>query len=146
MTQTAWVHSPNAKHIDWVLASVEANPEKWGATSNPAWDTATETVYDTAYNTARDSAWSKQRDESRNPAWYALLNAAYGKAYGSAYIVATGAMTALITWDDCAYMIESEVGELKIIAAFGDPRAILLLPACIVFNETNALTNASITV
>jgi len=36
-------------------------------------------------------------------------------------------------------MIESEVDEIKIFAKLGDPRAILLLPACIVFNETKEL-------
>ena len=45
------------------------------------------------------------------------------------------AIAALIAYDDCAYMLESEVGELKILAALGDPRAILLLPACIAFSS-----------
>jgi len=42
----------------------------------------------------------------------------------------------LIAYDDCAYMIESEVDEIKILAILGDQKAILLLPACIIFNET----------
>jgi len=45
------------------------------------------------------------------------------------------AILALIAYDDCAYMIESEVDEIKILAKLGDQKAILLLPACIVFNE-----------
>ena len=109
MKQTAWAHLPNAKHIDWVLASLKANPEKWAA--------------------ARDAAYVAA-------SWYEARNAAkaaaFDAAWDAAYEAAADAIIALIAYDDCAYMIESEIGELKIIAAFGDQRAILLLPVCIV--------------
>jgi hypothetical protein len=43
------------------------------------------------------------------------------------------AILALIVYDDCAYILDSDPGELEILAKFGDERAILLLPACKVF-------------
>ncbi len=58
-------------------------------------------------------------DEGRNLAWDAIA--------------------ALIAWDDCAYMLDSNPGELAIIAALGDPRAILLLPACTIFSKEKDL-------
>jgi len=131
MTQTVWAHLPNAKHIDWVLASVKEHPEKWDA----AWDAAYDAAWSAAYGAARTAAWGA--------AWKAASDAAYDVANEAAWLAvfyaARDAIAALIAWDDCAYMIESEVDEIKILAKLGDPRAVLLLPACIVFNQTKEL-------
>ena len=115
MTQTAWAHLPNAKHIDWVIASAKAHPEKWTA----AYTAARAAARNTAYDAASDAAWYA----TRTAAWYAADNA----------------IVALVAYDDCAYMIESEVDEIKILAKLGDQKAMLLLPACIVFNKTKEL-------
>ena len=40
------------------------------------------------------------------------------------------AVLALVAYDDCAYMLESDPGELAILAKLGDPRASLVLAAC----------------
>ena len=37
---TEWSHSPNAAHIDAVLASVKANPDDWNAAWDEAWNAA----------------------------------------------------------------------------------------------------------
>jgi len=60
----------------------------------------------------------------------------------AARYAADDAIIALITYDDCAYMVESDIDEIKILAKLGDQRALLLLPACIVFNETKELTSS----
>jgi len=139
MTQTAWAHLPNAKHIDWVIASLKENPKKWTAANNAARVAAYDTAWEAVYNAARDAARDAARNAAYNAAFLAACNAANNAARGVAYYAAWGTIVALIAYDDCAYMVESEVGELKIIAAFGDQRAILLLPACIVYNETKEL-------
>ena len=151
MTQTEWAHLPNSKHIDWVLASLKAHPEKWDVARNAARGEAREVAWYAAWYAAKaaawDAAWDAALDAARYAAWYATRTAAWDAAwdaaldaaYYAAGDAATGAILALIAHDDCAYMIESEIGELKIIAAFGDPRAILLLPACIAYNETKEL-------
>jgi len=146
MTQTAWAHLPNAKHIDWVIASLKANPEMWvaawrtrDAARYAAWNAARVAAFDAAWNTAgeaaRGAAWGAAWDATR----VAAFDAAWNTAGEAARCAATDAIAALVAYDDCAYMIESEVGELKIIAAFGDQKAVLLLPACIVYNETKEL-------
>jgi len=135
MTQTAWAHLPNAKHIDWVIASLKAHPEKWVAAyyaaRDAAWFAAREAAYNAVWDAARDAAWFAAR--------MASSAITYKATYDAAWYAAKGAILALIVYDDCGYMIESEVGELKIIAKLGDPRAILLLPACIIYNETKVL-------
>jgi len=150
MTQTAWAHLPNAKHIDWVIASLKANPEMWvaawrtrDAARYAAWNAARVAAFDAAWNTAgeaaRGAAFGAAFDAEWDSAWDSAFDAAWNTAGEAARGAATDAIAALVAYDDCAYMIESEVGELKIIAAFGDQKAVLLLPACIVYNETKEL-------
>ena len=135
---TAWAHLPNAAHIDRVLASAKANPDHWDkAWATPAWDALRAVAWaatwkatratipitrdrDAAYTVSRsavaqEAAWEVARDASCNLVWDAIL--------------------ALIAYDDCAYMLDSEPGELAILAAFSDPRAVLLLPACKAFHS-----------
>jgi len=143
MTQTEWAPLPNAKHIDWVIASLNTNPEKWSA----AWDAASWTaVWYAAYYAARvaayDIAWAAAWDAANNAARVAAYDMAWDAALDAARYAADDAIIALITYDDCAYMVESDIDEIKILAKLGDQRALLLLPACIVFNETKELTSS----
>jgi len=149
MTQTVWAHLPNAKHIDWVIASLKVHPKKWATSclrSMAAWNAfdaargvARGVARDAVYTAACDAAYDAACDAAGQVLYDVARDAAYDAAWDAALYAVWGTIAALIAYDDCAYMIESEVGELKIIAAFGDPRAILLLPACIVFNETKEL-------
>jgi len=139
MTQTVWSHLPNAKHIDWVIASAKAHPEKWTA----AYTAARAAARNTAYDAASDAAWDATRgaayDAARNTAYDAASDAAWYATRTAAWYAADNAIVALVAYDDCAYMIESEVDEIKILAKLGDQKAMLLLPACIVFNKTKEL-------
>ena len=126
MTTTAWAHLPNAAHIDRVIASAKANPGQWKklwvSVRPAAWIGELDSTHDTTWNAAWEAAQctiaSQERQglrdavgvEARDAAWCALL--------------------ALVAYDDCAYMLDSDPGELAILAAFGDPRAVLILPAC----------------
>ena len=151
MTQTVWSHLSNAKHIDWVIASLKVHPGKWAAARlsirdaamHAAYNAARVAAYDTAweavYNAARDAARDAARNAAYNAAFLAACNAANNAARGVAYYAAWGTIVALIAYDDCAYMVESEVDEIKILAKLGDQKAILLLPACIAYNETKEL-------
>ena len=127
MTQTAWSHLPNAKHIDWVIASAKKHPKKWAIQSKR--------YQDDAWQKAWQATWRKAKDLSRISIWHLVWEAAGNLQPGATRVV----MAALVAYDDCAYMIESDVDELKLLAALGDPKAKLLLPACIVYNETKAL-------
>jgi hypothetical protein len=117
-----WDHLPNAKHIDALIASVKAHPEEWVAARyaerGEAWDEAWGAAWDAAWNAAGDAAY------------YAARCAAWGAAWDAAW----DAIIALIAYDDCAYMLDSDPSELEIIAKFGNERAILLLAACNAFS------------
>ena len=119
-TTTKWAHLPNAVHIDRILASVKSHPDIW----INSWNIKEPPEYKAAWNTALDvSLYQKSiRDAVWNEMWYRTRDEAYC------------AILCLIAYDECAHMIDSCVGELRILAAFGDQKAILMLPACIALN------------
>ena len=116
---SAWAHLPNAAHIDRVIASVLSNPVQWtwvasDPVRHPMWDVRGE-AYEVVRKQGRSSVWEEGRLSVLDGARDAIL--------------------ALIAYDDCAYMIDSDPSELAILAAFGDPRASLLLSACKAFHS-----------
>lgn len=108
-----WSHLPNAEHIDRVLTSLKQRPEAWSAAQGAAWG----------------AAWSAAQDAARNAAWDAARNAARNAA------------SALIAYDDCAYLLDQTPDVVRAhIKLTNDPAAILLLVAAIVFQgESNGL-------
>ena len=117
-----WDNLPNAKYIDAILASVRAYPSEWDASWCSVhcadWTVKWNLSYNSIQTVPQIAAWNAFHDVIRN------------KKMSRAWIALWGAGAALIAYDDCAYMLESDPGELAILAAFGDQRAILLLPAC----------------
>ena len=123
---TEWANLPNAAHIDRVIASAKANPDHWKG----SWSAQDET-----WNAPRAEAWNAARGmvlvQVRNAAWDAARDPIRWKTeWDAAWYFAQYAILALVAYDDCAYMLDSDPGELAILAAFGDPRAILLFGAC----------------
>ena len=143
MTATDWAHLPNAAHIDRVIASAIAHRNQW----DEAWNTVQDAGQTVARQAVRNAVWSKAWAE----AWSTVLDAGRSAEYKAAWLEAwleaqnaaleaalAGAWCALLAlcaYDDCAYMLDSDPGELAILAAFGDPRAVLLLSACKAFHS-----------
>ena len=116
---TRWANLPNAAHIDRVIALAKATPDHWRG----SWS-------------AQDETWEAVRGmvavRVRDAAWMA--------AWHTSRYFAQDAILALIAYDECAYMLDAEPSELAILAALGDRRAIMLLPACKAFHSSK--TNA----
>ena len=112
---TAWPHLPNAKHIDFVLASLKANPEKWAEAWNAAWAEAWNAAWVAAWKAALDAA----KDAAENAAWDA----------GEDSLAARSAILALIVYDDFSHLLYSNIDEVRILARIGVPAAILMKPA-----------------
>ena len=115
MTQpTAWAHLPNAAHIDEVLASLKAHPERWDAARDAAWDAARDAAWDVAWDVAWNAAWNAARDAARDAAWYAVA--------------------ALIAYDDAGQFMKLPVGQLKAMHRLDPhPMYLLLQPAAVIF-------------
>ena len=133
---TAWAHLPNAQHIDRVLAHLKQHPARWTA----VWDAARSAARGAAWAAVRgaargaawDAAWGAARDAARDAAWDAARGAARDAARGAAW----DAITALVAWDDCAYLLDQAPDFLRAqINLVGDHRAVLLLPAVIAMRD-----------
>jgi hypothetical protein len=128
-----WAQLPNAAHIDRVLASAKANPDHWDrAWATPAWDAPRAVAWAAAWKATRAPL---QITRDRDAAYNAAREAVWGAGQAAECGVVWDALLALIAFDDCAYMLDSDPGELAILAKFGDHRAVLLLSACKAFHS-----------
>ena len=57
----------------------------------------------------------------------------------AAYDAVRDAVLVLCAYDDCAHMLDSDPGELAILAAFGVPCAGLLPPTCKAFHSSKTI-------
>ena len=116
MNTTARAHLPNAAHIDAVIASLKANPNEWAKAY-----AGVEAPRYAALAAARSVAW--------DVAW----DAAVVVARSVAWDVALDAILALIAYNDCAHMLDSEPDDLRILSKFGVDAATLMIPAAVAF-------------
>lgn len=134
--KTAWSHLPNAIHIDRVLASVRSDPMAWSKVRQLDFNNVDSYCYTAVERLNLHVEWRIVWDHNSNYLaglgldWNVMANARWASWM---------ALALFIKGDDCAYMLESEPGELAILATFGDQRAILLLPACRVFHSTKTI-------
>ena len=119
----AWSHLPNAKHIDWVLETLEKDPEMWDI----AWDDK----WDAAENAAKNASWSSLRSVSWRAAWSVAWDAVCGDEWRAVW----GSIAALIAWDDSSKLLDMSVKKVTKLAKAGDHAAVLMLPAVIVKNK-----------
>ena len=142
-----WSHLPNARHIDRVLASLKANPEAWdatrSATRSAAWTAARSAAWTAARSAARSAAWHAARSAAGGTAWDATWDAAWDAARDATRDAtrnaAWGVIAALVVWDNCAHLLDSEPEEVRLLAALGVNAAILLYPASLVFSKEKEL-------
>ena len=129
MQSNAWDDLPNAKHIDWVLADVKRNPQKWaearGALRGPAWAKALVTCFEVARLAIRNDA----QVAVRVAIYYAPIVEAYKDA---AWAAARGVCAALVAWDYAGDVLSMEPDAVHLLASAGDHAAVLMLPAVIV--------------
>ena len=140
MTTTAWAHLPNAVHIDRVIASVQAHPEHWASPRDAAWESQSWDQLYAAWYAGHDILKGHGRYTEWNEAWEAARDVVWQAT--SADVVREAieyAVLALVAYDDCAYMLDSDPTELATLAAFGDPRATMLFPACKVFHSLKTI-------
>ena len=125
---TAWSHLPNAKHIDLVFESIKKYPDKWSDAKGEVWKESWKKIHSMCYNRCGE-AWFQIREEIWNISRYSTDQ-------WRTYINGRNAITSLFLYEDCAYLLYSDPEEVEVLANLGSIPAILLFPACIVFNNT----------
>ena len=134
---TAWANLPNAVHIDRVVASALANPSQWVEARGVAQEAVRAEVWCKAWSTVQDAGRSAEWWEVRAEVW--AVRTEWATAWREAYETLQDALLALIAFDDCGYMLDSDPGELAIIAKFGNTKAVLLLSACKAFHSLKTI-------
>jgi hypothetical protein len=137
---TAWSHLPNAAHIDRILAAITDNPGNWdwdwhrvsNRAGSAAWDAALDVVYSAARDVARSAVLVAVFD--------AALDAAWHQARDAALDAARSAILALIAWDETSDYLDLPVEQVRVLAALGDHKAVLILPAAIAFESQKEIT------
>jgi len=134
---TAWSHLPNAAHIHRIVDGVRSNPDQWAMADRKVFETA----YDAGWNASRDVAKYAARDtdcdRDRHVAWNAARAAIAGS--GAARDAGGYAILALIVWDESADYLKLSVDQVTMLAALGGHKAMLLLPAVLVFEKSKEL-------
>ena len=145
MTTSVWSHLPNATHIDRILSHFESHTVNWDAVMDvnisrsaawrvakhviedmnivASWWAADSAVYDVTIRLGRAMTLT----ENWNPIWYNARHAA------------SCAILALIAWDESAEYLTISSKQVRIMALLGDNKAILLLPAVMVFEKSKEL-------
>ena len=146
----AWSELPNAKHIDWVLNSLEFNPDiwiearkqaldqAWKQARIQAWDQARKQAWSQAWSQAWDQAWNQARHQAWNQAWNQAYDQARDQAWYETRDQVNGVLLALVAYDDCDQYLAMTFDELKTWALVSEkPQAILLLPMVYVKEQIN---------
>ena len=144
----AWDHLPNARHIDWVIQSVRRHSDHWNEARYAARDRRRRLAYDAAWsaghvagrNRIQSSAYEAVcwRDEWSSEE--TLRNRM--KSSAGAWAAAGGATLALISYDDCAHLLDTPGEQLLTWAMLSEqPAAVLLLPAVIANERILKLEN-----
>jgi hypothetical protein len=124
---TVWSHLPNATAIDRIIADVKTNDTAWVRARDAAWSQA----WDAAWLAVGDAAWYQAWDA----AWDAVGDAARSQAWVAAWDAAGDAILALIAWDNCGHLLDTDPKQVQVLALLGQPAAVLLLPAAIALNK-----------
>ena len=126
MTTKAWSDLPNAKHIDWVLDTLEKDLEMWDA----ARDSAEKAALDDKWEAACDAAWDAAA--ALDAVSDAMSDATCDAVWDDVWEAAWGAVAALAAWDNSAELLDKSAEEVTELARTGNQAAVLLLPAVIV--------------
>jgi len=122
LSSTAWSHLPNAALIDLMLLNLATYPDQFAVLDNSPPNAA-----------QRDTARQQMNDGKRDRVYHCAYDAAYRAAPNGmrekAWRAVSGAMLALVTYDDAEQYLSMTAEELRLWAALSEsPAAILLQP------------------
>ena len=134
---TTWKHLPNAPHISRIYESAYANIKAWRKAQPPNRATGWWAAHCDACQEIKQigrsglvNSWGAIAKDVRATSPKAPIT---GNILGLVSI--QDAVLALVAYDDCAYMLDSAPDDIAMLAMLGDPKAVLLLQACKIFNS-----------
>ncbi len=121
----AWDYLPNATHISLIINSHESDTVSWRHGFELAGDTKTGVHTSDAWTDAWRAAMDELDRLGRRDVWDLLKPKKSLESHGS--------LLALTVWDDCSYMLDSDIDELRILSRFGSHSATLMIPTVLTF-------------
>jgi len=110
------------------------HPIEWGTALDQTRAGVRDLSWDRAWYPAWMAAWAEASKANRKQEWIALMaktrDADWPHLTRSA---ARCAISALIAYDDCTHMIDSQSSELYVLSKLGSDAATLMLPAAVAF-------------
>ena len=126
-----WSHLANAKHIDRIIAHVEANRATWNAAK---W-----AVSKAERSAARYAAFNAAAAVVADEAGANALSQRLQAAHDAACDAANTAILALVVWDQAGGLMNLPAEQVKVLAILGDQAAILMYPAIVAMETTQEL-------
>jgi hypothetical protein len=139
----AWSDLLNATRIDQILDHVKQNPKTWDAD----WEAVRDAAGDAARTAVRDAVVyavsNTILDASRSAAWDAVWNVAGNAVRNTKTNAVSNAILALVAWDDCAHLLDTNPEQVLLLARLGHHPAILLYPAVLALKKTSIESSTS---
>jgi len=132
---TAWSHLPNAAYIDRILADVKVNPDDWEVVWQEFWDKGLAMTF----ASARKAAWNEYDDLRKAVIHTINTTDSIISLPAFAYSAACYPIMSLIAWPDSGAYLSLSRDQVRVLAALGDQRAILMLPAVMAFAKSREL-------
>ncbi len=140
----SWDHLPNAKYINLILDSLNDHRQEW----EESWEEYTKL---SEYNNGRwilnstiSISWRSYYDNLSKvqEILFQDVRDRLEDCFGNDRLVysAEYALLALFTDNDCTYMFDSDISELRLLSTLGSHAATLMVPSVIAFKLINAKT------
>ena len=121
---SAWDHLPNSAHIHRIIRILMTSTDYWNKRGNKEYIK----VWDLVAAESAKSGRMKYVFTVWEEMWNIPGRPDINEYNNLAYEYSRGIILALATFDDCAYMIDSDPNELDLLGMLGDYRAVLLKP------------------
>ena len=121
-----WSHLANADLIDWVIASVKANPEKWTATYDAIRESVCYRKLMRALPAVQIAALSGNRHGIGVKVWEEARNNLEDANYRGS-VAAAETVLVLVAYDDCQQYLDMSYEQLLAWALLSERSQVLLL-------------------
>ena len=136
-----WSHLANAKHIDRIIAHVNAHPTAWEeAAYNAAWEKSCDAARDATWSALWDAAWDEVTFAAVKEGLKAADDAVKDKSCDAARDAAYEAILALVVLDHASGLMDLPAEQVKVLALLGDQAASLMYPAIVAMETRCRLT------
>lgn len=110
---SGWRRPGISRYILRIISAAEANPKDWETAVDNTWAKAIQYAYDKITIEEYHNVWGVTSCMQGTDAWYGVH----------------GAVTALVAFDNCAYLLDEKPVHVQLLASLGVEAAVLMRTA-----------------